>query len=102
MLEKLNSFGASAIIDNLMVKDRNIHNKNDKIRYMFTLHEKEKALASYKFFMHYNKELEKGVKDDILTLPQQMKIYLQKEEAIFEKYGDEEAELYEMMQAHEQ
>jgi hypothetical protein len=28
-----------------------------------------------------------------------MKIYLQKEEAIFERYGDEEAELYEKMEA---
>lgn len=30
-----------------------------------------------------------------------MKIYLQKEEPIFERYGDEEAELYEQMQQME-
>jgi hypothetical protein len=41
--------------------------------------------------MNYNKNCEKGVKDDILNLTLQMKIYLQKEEAIFERYGDEEA-----------
>jgi len=64
---------------------------------MFLVHEKEQALAAYRFFMHYNKNAEKGTKDDILSLPQQMKIYLQKEEPIFEKYGDEEAELYEEM-----
>jgi hypothetical protein len=44
--------------------------------------------------MNYNN---KGTKDDILNLTQQMKIYLQKEESIFERYGDEEAELYEQM-----
>jgi hypothetical protein len=48
--------------------------------------------------MNYNKNCEKpGFKDDILNLTQQMKIYLQKEEPIFERYGDEEAELYEQM-----
>lgn len=47
--------------------------------------------------MQYNKNLEKGNKDEILSLTQQMKIYLQKEESVFEKYGDEEAELYEQM-----
>ena len=30
-----------------------------------------------------------------------MKIYLQKEESVFEKYGDEEAELYEQMEQME-
>jgi len=29
--------------------------------------------------------------DDDFNLTEQMKIYLQKEESIFEKYGDEEA-----------
>lgn len=48
--------------------------------------------------MNYNKNYEKGTKDDILNLTQQMKIYLQKEEAIFERYGDEEAALYEQME----
>ena len=52
--------------------------------------------------MNYNKNSEKGVKDDILNMTQQMKIYLQKEEPIFERYGDEEAELYEQMQQMEQ
>jgi hypothetical protein len=31
-----------------------------------------------------------------------LKIYLQKDEAIFEKFGDEEAKLYNDMQAMEQ
>ena len=101
-MEKLNTFGASNIKDTVMVRDRNEHNKNDKIRYMFLVHEKDQALAAYRFFMDYNKNLEKQKKDDILSLPQKMKIYLQKEEAIFEKYGDEEAELYEQMEAMEQ
>ena len=51
--------------------------------------------------MNYNKNSGNGVKDDILNLTQQMKIYLQKDEAIFERYGDEEAELYEQMQQME-
>ena len=62
------------------------------------MHEKDSALLCYKFFMNYNKNYEKGTKDDILNLTQQMKIYLQKEEAIFERYGDEEAALYEQME----
>lgn len=44
VLEKLNTFGASAIKDTVMVRDRNQHNKNDKIKYMFQVSEKEKAL----------------------------------------------------------
>lgn len=40
--------------------------------------------------------------DDDFNLTEQMKIYLQKEESIFEKYGDEEAQLYYDLQAHEQ
>lgn len=75
-MEKLNTFGASNIKDTVMVRDRQEHNKNDKIRYMFLVHEKDQALAAYRFFMHYNKNSEKGTKDDILSLPQQMKIYL--------------------------
>ena len=41
VMEKLNTFGASNIKDTVMVKDRNEHNKNDKIRFMFLIHEKE-------------------------------------------------------------
>jgi hypothetical protein len=52
-----------------MIRDRNEPSKNDKIRYMFLIPEKEKALACYRFFMYYNKNLEKGTKDDVLTLP---------------------------------
>ena len=44
VMEKLNTFGASNIKDTVMVKDRNEHNKNDKIRFMFLIHEKEQAL----------------------------------------------------------
>ena len=76
MMEKLNSFGASNIKETVQVKDRSQHNKNDKIRFMFMLHEKDKALEAYRFFMNYNKNLEKDKKDSILSLPQQMKIYL--------------------------
>lgn len=67
-MEKLDLFGASNIKDTVMVKDRNEYNKNDKIRYMFQVHEKEQALACYKFFMNYNKNFEKGTKDEILNL----------------------------------
>lgn len=92
VMEKLKQFDATNIRDVVQVKNRDEPSKNDKIRYMFLVHEKEKALACYKFFMDYNK---KGNKDDVLNLQQQMKIYLQKEEAVFERYADEEAELYE-------
>jgi hypothetical protein len=101
-MEKLRDFGATNTRDTVMIKDRNEPSKNDKIRYMFQVHDKEQALACYRFFMNYNKNLEKGKKDEVLTLPQQMKIYLQKDEAIFEKYGDEEAALYEEMMAMHQ
>ena len=35
------------------------------------------------------------------SVPEQMMIYLQKDEAVFERYGDTEAELYLQMEALE-
>ena len=36
----------------------------------------------------------KPLVDESFNLQEQLKIYLQKDEAVFEKYGDEEANLY--------
>jgi hypothetical protein len=59
------------IKDTVMVKNRDEFSKSDKIRYMFNIHEKDQALACYKFFMNYNKNFEKeNIKDDIITLTQ--------------------------------
>jgi len=52
--------------------------------------------------MKYNKNLQDGHKDDILHVQETIKIYLQKDEQILEKYGDEEAALYEQMVQMEQ
>ena len=56
------------------------------------------ALKCYKFFSKYNQnQKNKDHDDDGFCLEEQMKIYLQKDESIFTKYGDEEAEYYEKM-----
>jgi len=64
-------------------------------------------LSCYQFFSHYNKsrmnktkeedKTEEEKEDSAFDLKEQMKIFLQKDEEIFERYGDEEAELYNKM-----
>ena len=71
---------------------------NDKIRFTFYIDETTKALECYKFFAQRDTkepETREEEKDGEFTLSQQMKIYYQKEEEIFEKYANEEAALYE-------
>lgn len=86
------------------------NNKNDKIRYNFTIHDRDQAMACYKYFSDYNRKLknqEKGThkaeeEKDSFNLQEQMKIYLQRDESVFEEYADEEAALYEEMKLLEQ
>jgi len=52
------------------------------------------ALKCFEFFSNYNKDLKNNKQHAGFELQEQIKIYLQKEEEIFVKYGDEEAELY--------
>lgn len=115
-MKKLSEFGAVNIRDTPMNQGRD---KNDKIRFLFEIDDREKALACYKFFNNYyqktrnpnknkkedkkDKEKDNGEEADAsstsdFNLKELMKIYLQKEEHIFVKYADEEAEIYEQMQ----
>ena len=80
---------------------------------MFEIKDKDQALACYRFFDSHNKRIRNrdGKKDaessqiqaeSSFTLREPMKIYLQMEESIFERYADEEAAIYEEMQRMEQ
>ena len=85
--------------------------KNEKIRYLFEIDDRDKALECYQFFNEYYSKVrnsrghkkedkqKKGKEDETdpneFNLKELMKIYLQKEEATFVKYADEEAEIYE-------
>lgn len=80
---------------------------------MFEIKGKDQALACFRFFDAHNKRLrQRGDKKDAeasqvqaessFTLREPMKIYLQMEEPVFERYADEEAAIYEEMQRIEQ
>ena len=80
---------------------------------MFEIKDKDPALACYRFFDSHNKRIrQRNEKKDSessqiqaessFTLREPMKIYLQMEESIFERYADEEAAIYEEMQRIEQ
>lgn len=92
------------------------HDGGDKIRFTFILKSEKEALFCYNYFIERQKfhktgrkdnkkgreEEQKGEeqssKDEFDNVKEQMMIYLQKEEAVFEKYGDEEAELYYLLE----
>ena len=69
-------------------------NKNDKIRFLFNIDDRDKAIDCFKFFSKFNHDLKNNKKHEDFDLKEQIKIYLQKEEDVFVKYGNEEAELY--------
>ena len=112
MMDKLESLGAKDIRDTFLKDNRGekAGGKNsDKIRYTFTVSTEEDALKCYKYFIdrhnryyqqkrnqQYNKRHVEEVKEpnDQFDVQEQIMIYLQKEEEVFVKYGDEEAELY--------
>jgi hypothetical protein len=122
VMNKLSEFGAKNIKDTPMGGQS--RDKNQKIRYLFEIDEREQALACYQFFNRhysyvrqlrgnkYNKKEDKKEsesdknKDEAgsefaemesseFNLKELMKIYLQKEEHVFVQYADVEAELYE-------
>ena len=78
-------------------KEAESSNKNDKIRFLFTIDDREKALQCFIFFSKFNHDLKNNVEHQGFDLKEQIKIYLQKEEEVFVKYGDEEAALYYQM-----
>lgn len=112
VMNKLSSYGAINIRDTPMSQTKD---KNEKIRYLFEIDDRDKALECYKFFNEYynkvrnsrnhkkddkhKKSQEDEKKDEAenneFNLKELMKIYLQKEENTFVKYADEEAEIYE-------
>ena len=86
VLNKLSEYGADNFTDHLMIMDKRDgyqNNKNDKIRYNFTIHDRDQAMACYKYFSDYNRKLknqEKGnnkkveEEKDSFNLQEQMKI----------------------------
>ena len=105
MISKLNNLGAKNIKDSFL-KDLNKNpdkpKTNDKLRFIFTIDSEEEAQKCYQYFLdksdrfHQNKKGKELISDDGLGVEEQMMIYLQKEEEVFVKYGDEEAKLYYM------
>ena len=118
VMNKLAEFGAINIKDTPMNQGRD---KGEKIRYLFDIDDRDQALACFRFFNDYydkvrqnrgnnNKKEEKskeegadGAEDGTseFNLTELMKIYLQKEEHVFVKHADDEAEIYEQMQKME-
>lgn len=106
-MSKLSEYGALNIRDFLM---NQIRDKNSKIRYLFDVPDRDNALACYRFFNDHNQKMKQsrnkkdeasesnndidGVANKSFTLTEQMKIYLQKDEDIFERYANDEAEIY--------
>ena len=66
-------------------EDIRIHPVGDKLRVTFKINDKEKSMKCFGEFTTYP-YLHPG--------QDSLKIYLTKPEEVFEKYGDEEAELY--------
>lgn len=122
VMKKLTEFGAINIKDTPMNQGRD---KGEKIRYLFDIPDRDQALACFRFFNDYydkvrqnrggnykkdekskDSQAEKGADggDDgasEFNLTELMKIYLQKEEHVFVKHADDEAEIYEQMQKME-
>lgn len=99
MLDKLADMGAKNVNEMLM-RDRGEKKQgygNDKIRYTFSFDNRDQAMVCYNYFMnrqHSKKHDPRENPDDDLKITESIMIYLQKDEEIFIKYGDEEAKLY--------
>ena len=68
---------------------------------MFSCLEKTNAINVFRYFSQYNSKLKyreeniaKGEKVEDILVDARVSIWYQKEEVLFEKYADEEAELY--------
>lgn len=72
----------------------------DKIKFIFKINDQESALNCYTFLESYDTKSRNYRKfadgGDFLKY-ENLKIYLQRDEEVFEKYADEEAALYEQM-----
>lgn len=110
IMSKLESFGATNIRDQLLKEKSDKPGRSDKIRFNFRINSTEEALTCYNYFTKRHSRLQeakhshnkdKAVEDD-LGLKETIVIYLQMEEDIFVKYGDEEAKLYYELEALEQ
>jgi len=104
--KKLLSFNAANVRD--FIDNRGGGEKNsDRIRFTFVIDNKDDALECFRFFTDYGKNQRRGShrkesKDQDFQIEETIKIYLQKEEEVFEKYGDIEADLYTQMVKIEQ
>ena len=102
--------GASNISDLFMPEryknESSKRKSSDKIRLLFTINTEEEAIKIYDYFTRRSELQRRGQgklnpkdqawKDsDDLKVQEQLMIYLQKDEEVFVKYGDEEAALYE-------
>ena len=87
MKEKLAQYDAQNIKDHLQQSG-----KVEKIRYMFEINERKQALACFNFFSDHNKKKRQGAdQNEGFELQEQIRIYLQKEDHIFEKYANQYA-----------
>ena len=111
IFEKLETFGAVNLRDQMIWGNPNSEKKNnDKLRFTFIIEDREQALKCFRFFTQYSqsqrnrnyKNKKEQESDPNFNIKETLMIFLQKEEPIFEKYGDEEAELYEMMNKMDQ
>lgn len=116
VMEKLQSFGAVNIQDRFLKERKDNEEKSgkrpmsDKIRFDFTVPTQEDSLKCYDYFMKRHSRMQRGNKrdrkddkavEDDLDVTETIMIYLQKDEEVFVKYGDEEADLYHKMQEME-
>lgn len=98
--EKLETFGAKNINFRLLKDRSDKPNANDKMRFLFVIETQESALQCYDYFIkRFYKQKDFKINDmeltdDDLGIKQSIMIYLQKDEDVFVKYGDEEAKLY--------
>lgn len=110
LTKKLDTFEAKNIrnkLDNR--KNPEKADAHERIRYTFEIHDKSHALNCYKFFSGYSNWQRNGFNKksqfakDEFNLKESLKIYLQKDETVFEKYGDVEADKYnKQMELYEQ
>lgn len=83
--------GAKNVSD-LLLKDRGDKKQgNDKIRFIFSIESQEQALECFDYFTKRFYSKNKRPANDDLDIEQSIMIYLQKDEEVFVKYGDEEA-----------
>lgn len=100
-----------------MVYGNNKYKDSLRIKYLFEIPDRDKALECYRYFNERNNKLyqqrnnqdgdknadskdkaESGSQEKSFDVQEQMKIFFQRDESVLERHADDEAELYEKMQ----